>query len=355
MDIYERALEFAASGTPYALALVVRTQGSTPQKAGAKALVDSEGNLRAGTIGGGLMERQALLRAAETIGERLPVVFDFAMQEEYSREAGPICGGTMRIYASPRTESAESAYESARRAYGNRERGVLLTHLSGAEMGRVEWVAEPAIREGRVTGDASVLADVLHGECPSVVSMRTASESNEEFFVEPIAPRPRLLIVGGGHVGQAVAVQAHWLEFDVTVVDDRAEFARPELFPAGVTSICGDIGAEVKRFPMERDTYVVLVSKGHRPDAEALEGCIHAEPAFVGMIGSKRKVALLREHFLAEGLATREEWDRIFAPIGLDIGAITVPEIATSIMAQVIAIRRQGRAARAGAVDKVLE
>ena len=152
-----------------------------------------------------------------------------------------------------------------------------------------------------------------------------------------------MLIVGGGHVGQAVAQQATWLGFDVTVLDDRTEFAQANRFPVGTKVICGQICGEVERFPKDKDSYIVIVSRGHRPDAEALDGCIHSEPAYIGMIGSRRKAGLLRKHFLESGLATEDEFDRVFAPIGLDIGAVTVEEIATSIMAQVVAVRRKGR------------
>jgi xanthine dehydrogenase accessory factor len=86
----------------------------------------------------------------------------------------------------------------------------------------------------------------------------------------------------------------------------------------------------------------VIVTRGHRQDAEALESCIHAPVAYLGMIGSRRKVGMLRKHFLETGLVTEAEWGRVYAPIGLEIGAVTVPEIATSIMAQLIAVRRKG-------------
>src|SRR5690606_28617112 len=166
------------------------------------------------------------------------------------------------------------------------------------------------------------------------------------YFIEPVVAPPRLLVVGGGHVGQAVARQGHELGFEITVFDDRPEFARPELFPEGTTCAHGPLRELVEAFPKDADTYIVLVSKGHRPDAEALEGCIHSRPRFLGMIGSRRKVISLRDHFLAEGLCTEGEWSRIVTPIGYDIGAVTVPEIAVSIAAQLIAARRNPHAVR---------
>jgi len=94
--------------------------------------------------------------------------------------------------------------------------------------------------------------------------------------------------------------------------------------------------------PIASDTYIVIVTRGHKLDAEALEACIHTPAAYIGMIGSKRKVALIRENFIESGIVTKEEFDRIFTPIGLDIGAVTVPEIAASITAELIAVRRKG-------------
>ena len=168
-----------------------------------------------------------------------------------------------------------------------------------------------------------------------------------EVFVEPCLPQPLLLIVGGGHVGQALAWLAHATGFDVAVIEDRAEFARLDLFPAGTTIKRGPMAREVARFPVAEDTYIALVTRGHSHDAAALAACIHRPAAYIGMIGSRRKVAALRKEFLASGRATAAQWKRILAPIGVEIGAVTVPEIAVSIVAQLIAVRRQRAAGRA--------
>ncbi len=159
--------------------------------------------------------------------------------------------------------------------------------------------------------------------------------------MEPVVPRPLLLIAGGGHVGQALAVQAAQIGFSVTVIDDRPEFTDRALFPPGVNVLCGPVPQQIAAQPMSADTYVVIVTRGHRHDAEALAACIDQRPAYIGMIGSRRKVALMRKSFIESGLATEEQWDRIHAPVGLAIGAVTVPEIAVSIAAQLIAVRRK--------------
>jgi xanthine dehydrogenase accessory factor len=130
--------------------------------------------------------------------------------------------------------------------------------------------------------------------------------------------------------------------FDVVVIDDRPEFTDPALYPAGATTRCGDIPAQIAAGPVAGDTYIVIVTRGHKLDAEVLRACINSPAAYVGMIGSRRKVALMRRNFIESGLATEEQFRRVHAPIGLDIGAVTVPEIAASITAELIAVRRKG-------------
>jgi xanthine dehydrogenase accessory factor len=196
------------------------------------------------------------------------------------------------------------------------------------------------------SAQADVDAAIEEEEARLLVLPGSESDESTEVLIEPLLPRPRLLVVGGGHVGRAVAHQADLVGFDVTVLDDREEFTRPALFPEGTTTLCGDIRKEVEAFPFESGTFVVIVTRGHVHDATALAACLGRPAAYVGMIGSRRKVAILRKDFIASGQATAEEFDCVYAPIGLDLGAVTVPEIATSIVAQLIAVRRQGSAPR---------
>jgi xanthine dehydrogenase accessory factor len=171
-----------------------------------------------------------------------------------------------------------------------------------------------------------------------------------DVLVEPVVPRPRLLVVGGGHVGQALVRQASLVGFDVVVIEDRPGFSEPALFPDGITIRRGDVVEELKGLLTGdgADTCVALVSRGHLVDAKALAACIHKPAAYIGMMGSRRKVALLRKDFIDSGRATAAEFDRVYAPIGLEIGAETVEEIAASIVAQLIAVLRKGSAPRWG-------
>jgi xanthine dehydrogenase accessory factor len=282
--------------------------------------------------------------AVEARRSQRPAVFDFDLSHADAAQAGAICGGSMRILVDATVASHRSCFARAAEALAERRRGVLLTTIrAGPPLEvQVEWLAEDAIsRAGTFPGSDCIQSCLQHDHPQRFVAEAEASAGRTEVFVEPVIPRPLLVIAGAGHVGRALAVQAVQVGFDVTVIDDRPEFAAPALFPQGATVLCGSVPEQLAACPLDRDTYVVLVTRGHRHDAEALAACIHRHPAYLGMIGSRRKVALIRKSFLESGIATEEEFDRVFAPVGLEIGAATVPEIAVSIVAQLIAVRRK--------------
>jgi xanthine dehydrogenase accessory factor len=335
------------AGRPFALALVISAEGSTPRGAGVRAIIFADGTIE-GTIGGGAVEDEARRRAAAACARGRAEAFEADLDGGAVEGGAPICGGRMRVLLEPGARSSLAAFGAAAEALAGRGRGALRTCVRGGAdpAPSVEWIAEGEIRDGAPFPGAEALRACLERE-----EARTFADERARLtvLVEPIAPAPRLLIAGGGHIGQALAVQAHLLGFDIAVVDDRPEYASPSLFPPGVETRCGDIGRELAAFPIGPDTSVVIVTRGHRHDAEALAACIRSPAGYIGMIGSRRKIALLREDFISSGRASAAEMDRIFAPIGLDIGAVTVPEIATSIAAQLVKARRKGAgAARQG-------
>jgi xanthine dehydrogenase accessory factor len=350
VDVHRKVAELARGRAGFALAVILSADGSTPQKAGVKAVIDAAGKIW-GTLGGGAVEAQSQRRAVDSCRSGRPIVFDFSLLGASAADCGPVCGGSMRLLVDPTVaQHAENvqAYGQAIEAARRRQRGVLLTTLCtslGAEASsrtdvRVQWLGENAAAGHSDFPGSQAITACLAGEVPRLFADSPAPQEAIEVFVEPVIPPPLLLIAGGGHVGQAVALQASQLGFDVTVIDDRPEFTNAALFPSSVNTRCGKFAEQLAAVPLEKDTYIVIVTRGHQHDAEALAACIHAPVGYIGMIGSRRKVALMRAHFLDSGLATEEEFNRVFAPVGLDIGAVTVPEIAVSIAAQLIAVRR---------------
>jgi len=343
-DICQNIVEFMDSGDVFAVALVLKAEGSTPRKAGVRAIIEQTGKIH-GTLGGGLVEAEAQRRAVEACRSKQPVVFDMELYGADRTAEVPICGGSMRILVDPAAAKDRESYAGMAEAVRNRQRGVMLTTVRTATQTevRARWFAQKDIPSDAVFPGAEKIRSCLARERPQLfVTPDGGASPTLQVFVEPVIPKPLLLIAGGGHIGQALALQASLVGFDVTVIDDRAEFTNPALYPEGTATRCVDIPEQIAAGPFASNTYIVIVTRGHKLDAEALEACIHSPSAYVGMIGSRRKVALMRQSFIESGIATTEQFDRVFTPIGLDIGSVTVPEIAASITAELIAVRRQG-------------
>jgi xanthine dehydrogenase accessory factor len=164
-----------------------------------------------------------------------------------------------------------------------------------------------------------------------------------EIFVEPILPQPVVYLFGGGHVSTAVAKAAHAVGFGVAVIDDRAAFANLQRFPMAQEVFTSYEDAFVKLQPGP-SSYLVIVTRGHKEDMRVLAWAVRTQARYVGMIGSKRKVLGVYKALEKEGYRP-EEFERVFAPVGLDIGALSPEEIAVSIAAELVAVRRKAQSA----------
>jgi xanthine dehydrogenase accessory factor len=149
------------------------------------------------------------------------------------------------------------------------------------------------------------------------------------------------VIVGGGHVGKAVADLAVQLEFDVWIVDDRPEYVAEDRFPLAQCRISGPIDRTLPDLDITPDTYCLIVTRGHGHDQEALFHLANRRARYVGLIGSRRKIKMILENLAGEGIP-REVLAKVYAPLGIDIGSVTVPEIAVSICAELVAHRNLG-------------
>src|SRR4029077_18009744 len=159
-----------------------------------------------------------------------------------------------------------------------------------------------------------------------------------EIFVEPILPQPKLYLFGGGHISTALARVANLAGFSISVIDDRASFANTERFPMADETLTSYEDAFEKLKP-NASSYLVIVTRGHRDDMRVLEWAVGTDARYIGMIGSKRKVLSVYQALERNGTSP-ERLDRVHAPVGLEIGALTPEEIAISITAELIAIRR---------------
>ena len=292
--VLEEVLRRCENNEAVALCTVVAARGSTPQSAGARMLLLADGRT-VGTLGGGCVEAEVRQQAMRILEAHASKLLTFKLDHDYGWDDGLICGGTMDIFV--QTFADASAVESIRRAVNE-------------------------ICAGRET----------------TIRIEYEFEGKPLAYTETIDPAPKLLIVGAGHVGQALATQASALGFEVTVLDDRADCASPERFPTA-RHIVADIESTLRQYPFDPQSFVVIVTRGHRHDGRALAAVIDAPSKYVGLIGSRRKVLTIFQDLMSQGVAM-EKLLRVHAPIGLELGAVTVPEIATSIAAELIAVRR---------------
>ena len=252
-EVFKAVAAALQRGEAAALMTIVRAEGSTPQRVGAKMLVFADGRT-VGTIGGGCYENDAFWKARNAIETRKALVARYELSDDFAEETGLICGGQMEVY------------------------------------------------------------------------------------IEPIEPVPQLYLIGAGHIAYHLARIAGQAGFRMHVVDDREKFANAERFPDADEIIVESIPDWLHRATLPANSYAVIVTRGHRHDLDALRALAARDLRYVGLIGSRAKVARIYDALQAESMPP-ECLRRVHAPIGLDIGAVTPPEIAVSILAELIAVK----------------
>jgi xanthine dehydrogenase accessory factor len=253
-EVLSAAADALKRGEGAALVTVVRAQGSTPQRAGAKMLVFADGRT-VGTIGGGCYENDAFWKAREAIASGRSSLLHYELNDDFAQENGLVCGGQMDVH------------------------------------------------------------------------------------IDPLTPAPRLYVVGAGHVGWYLARSATEAGFRLHVIDDREKFANRERFPDVEEVIAAPLPDWLHSADIPPSAFVVVVTRGHQHDLEAMRALAARDLRYLGLIGSRAKVVRIFDMLLAEGMPP-ECLQRVHAPIGLDIGAVTPAEIAISILSELIAVRR---------------
>ena len=349
-EVIQEAVKLLESGQPGVLATVVRTKGSTPQKAGAMLLVRQDGS-GVGTLGGGCVEGDIWFAAKEILRRRGgPEFKDYFLNEDVAARDGLVCGGTMYFFLEPLWspddyveigEQLIGAYEGGDAvslatvvnvADGGKNLGAkLLLRLDGSTVGTLGDTE----LDFRATEVAQRVADVGNIESFS-------TDDGTEVFVEGFTTPPTLVMVGGGHVGKATADLAHNLGYRVFVVDDREEFSNKERFPYAEQVVVAPYDQWPQHLDVNVNSFIVAATRGHRFDDMALESALTTRARYVGLLGSRRKNLMIYQRLSMEGVPL-ERLKEIHAPVGLDIGALTPEELAVSIMSEIIMVRRGGK------------
>lgn len=360
-SVYARMAELEREGRRFAVCTVVRTVGSTPQVVGAKLLVDDLGRLT-GTLGGGCVEGDAFVEAKRVIETGDASLREYELTEDLAWDTGLVCGGTMWI-----------AIEPGERALHLGERDLLGDVLAASSGGKPVAIATLLRKRGRELEPSGKLFVETDGSSHGSVGDRDAEarsaaldalrqgtartialDDDHELLIEPVLAKPRLVVAGGGHVGLALAQMAALLEYEVTVIDDRPEFATRERFGPGIDVIRLDMAEALRTMPMGWNTFVVIASRGHKLDAQCLREAVKRDARYVGLLGSKRKTVLIAKMLREEGVA-EERIRAVHAPIGLDLGGRTPSEIALSVLAEMSMERHGGTGRPLRLPDAVLD
>lgn len=352
-NIYLQILQNELPITHLVLATVIRTSGSTPQKAGSSALFGGSG-LISGTVGGGVLEGKIQQIACQSLASKKSELFTFRLDNSASDGEDALCGGRIEVLVDANMNDHASVFNAIKRSTVSRIPGVLISTVikrpgsdvrierqwitSGTKLRQLTGISRSVFSEAQ-----SILEKREPDNCILIEHAPDDTDPASVVFLEPVFPRPKLVIAGAGHIGKSLAHLGQMLDFEVTVIDDRPEFANRENIPDADYIITDDIGNAIAKLEKSHDTFIVIVTRGHKDDADALKQCLGTEAAYVGMIGSKTKVALMRSDFIAKGWATDQQWSEIFSPVGLDIKSKTVEEIAVSIAAQLIQVKNAKR------------
>ncbi len=334
MEVLQGAAEGSAE---VGIVTVIAAQGSVPRHPGSRMLVRRTGQI-VGTVGGGRGEAMAIEAALRGIQERRSRILTVEMRGMEAEGPDMVCGGmaTLLVEYLPDSEPYRAALDSL--ASGRRI--VLLKKLEGMAEGAAGTVSVAVLEEsgpppGGFPFDQEILANCM-------ATGKPAFSAEAGLFYDPHMPREKLLVLGGGHVGHALAVMAAGLDFDVTVVDDRPDFTAAGRFPSPIRAVCAGYSDAIAAFPFDSATYAVIVTRGHLFDLECIRGILRMNYRYAGFIGSARKTRLLRDQAARDGFDAARI-DALHAPIGLPIGAETPAEIAVSILGEIIAVRRNAR------------
>jgi xanthine dehydrogenase accessory factor len=348
-NIYLKLTEIQNPITGLVLATVTGTSGSTPQKPGSSAIF-ADGRLIAGTVGGGVVEGKLQISAKNYGLSHKSSLIHFSLNNDISKKEEAICGGEIDILIDANPQMHFPVFESIRKSMESRKPGVLITMVTQYTEDHVlinrYWMTADnrlPIRSEFLEKIEPEAKRIIASSDPDEFSRMELSLPGEEpsslFFIEPVFPLPRLIIAGAGHIGKALSHLGTMIDFEVTVIDDRGEYANPSNLPDADHIIVKDIGEAIAETEKNSDTFIVIVTRGHSDDASALKACINSATAYIGMIGSRGKIAKMKTEFINNKWASEVEWNRIHAPVGLDIKSKTVEEIAISIAAELIQVK----------------
>lgn len=338
-----------AGGESIVVATIFDKSGSAPRTAGAKMAVRRDGSIL-GTIGGGRLEGDAIRLAGEIFVSRRSNIQSFNLAGKDVAGMDMICGGQGEIfldYIDAGDTDNREVYREAAEALARRDKAWLITalgdgHGSDKPARQQCLVKRDGSLVGRFVADRRFLAKLTEG--PAKIAIHAEVLDGQRFLVEPIRPAGTAYIFGAGHVSQKIAPLAETVGFRTVVLDDRAEYANRERFPAPTELVLMESFDRMPALAVDGDSYIVIVTRGHLHDRTILEWALRTGAGYIGMIGSRRKRDKIYEALADRGFG-ETDFRRVYSPIGTDIAAETPEELAVSIVGELIKVRAERESA----------
>ncbi len=315
-------------GKPSMLITLTEQHGSSPRSAGALMLVGEEGRI-AGTVGGGMLEFQAIQKAQAMLQERQGGVFAYSLTNDRAAELGMVCGGSVQALFAylAASDSIKAVIERISLCIEGHQTGWLLLPCSGTQ---IAFYGEDGL-----TGDdeAGLTFDnIMETDCGVLEGTRGRC------YVQKLQNNSIVYVFGGGHLARELVPLLSHLAFRCVVVDDRPEYAKKESFPDAENVLVCDYADIARHVTVRERDYVIAVTRGHLGDLAVERFALNTPACYIGVVGSRTKIQTVQKMLLSEGF-TKDDLSRVTSPIGIPIQSETPAEIAVSIAAQLIDVR----------------
>lgn len=341
--IYEAISSLLSSGKKLVLARIIKRSGSTPRDIGTMCII-TEDNELIGTVGGGLLEYKVQEKAMSMFDDLTSFVYKFSLSNDDLAKNGMICGGSTDLYLEPLDPSNENTlkiFNTIQDRLKSNRTVTLVTKiepdLSALEEQNRLLIDDDKTIKGKIKDvdpNGIPAADNLHFQCLD------PGENNipVPLFIERICQSPRIFLFGAGHVSTCVAPLARTVGFEITVIDDRPEFANTEQFPDAGEILVSDFSDAFEKLVIGSNAFILIITRGHLHDKTVLEKSLETPAAYIGMIGSMKKRNTIYRNLIENGVP-KERLEQVYSPVGVEINAQTPEEIAVSIVAELINVR----------------
>ncbi len=325
----------------FVLATIISKDGSAPRGPGSKMVIRNDGSIT-GTIGGGMLEAKVQDTAIMVFQEKTPCLTKYVLDKNSMHSIDMTCGGNIEVLVDYIDTSDPIYYSIYNEIYNRQKSGAslwlanLLPDLPEELNPRRQFLIRA---DGSTIGYEHEMPSELLSLVDNIVNYKVVWLGDHRMVVEACGNRCTAYIFGAGHVGQKIASLINGLGFNVVVFDDRPEFANRERFPdADEVYVVNQFSEPFKWIKIDINTYIIIVTRGHVHDREVLEEALLTQAVYIGMMGSRSKRDRIYNALLNNGF-TYADLKRVYAPIGIPIGADSAEEIAVSIAAELIKVR----------------